>query len=44
VHKQAYRPTREETEAALEEARSVLFPLTSRLGLYDDINWYLKRL
>ena len=44
VHKQAYRPTQEETEVALEEARSVLFPLTSRLGLYDDINWYLKRL
>ena len=43
VHKRAYRPTREETEAALEEARSLLLPLTNRLGLYDDINWYLKR-
>jgi len=43
VHKQAYRPTREEAEAALEEARSLLFPLTSRLGLYDDINWYMRR-
>jgi len=43
VHKRAYRPTREETEATLEEARSFLFPLTNRLGLYDDINWYLKR-
>jgi len=44
VHKQAYRPTREETEAALKEARSLLFPLTNRLNLYDDINWYLRRL
>jgi hypothetical protein len=43
VHKQAYRPTREEAEVALEEARSLLFPLTSRLGLYDDINWYMRR-
>lgn len=43
VHKQAYRPTREEAEAALEEARSLLFPLTSRLGLRDDINWYMSR-
>lgn len=43
VHKQAYRPTREEAEAALEEARSLLFPLTSRLGLYDEINWYMRR-
>jgi hypothetical protein len=39
VHKQAYRPTREEAE----EARSLLFPLTSRLGLYDDINRYMRR-
>lgn len=43
VHRQAYRPTREEAEAALKEARSLLFPLTSRLGLYHDINWYMKR-
>jgi hypothetical protein len=42
VHKQAYRPTREEAEAVLEEARSLLFPLTRRLGLYDD-NWYMRR-
>jgi len=43
VHKQAYRPTREEAEAALQEARSLLFPLTNCLGLYDDINWYMRR-
>jgi len=44
VHKQAYRPTREEVEAALEEARSILFPLTSHLQLYDDVNWYIRKL
>jgi hypothetical protein len=43
VHKQAYRPTREETEAALKETRSILFPLTSHLQLYDDINWYMRK-
>jgi hypothetical protein len=43
VHKQAYRPTREEAEAALHEARSLLFPLTSHLDLHDDINWYIRR-
>ncbi len=42
VHKQAYRPTREEVEAALDEARSTLFPLTSHLQLHDEINWYMK--
>jgi hypothetical protein len=42
VHKQAYRPTREEAKDALEEARSILFPLTSRLDLHDEINWYMR--
>ena len=42
VHKQAYSPTRQETEEALEEARSILFPLTSRLNLHDEINWYMR--
>ena len=42
VHKIGYRPTRDEAEGALEEARSVLFPLTSRLNLHDDVNWYCK--
>jgi hypothetical protein len=43
VHKQAYRPTRDEVEAALEETRSILFPLTNRLQLYDEINWYMGK-
>lgn len=42
VHKQAYRPTRDEATAALNESRSILLPLTSHLELYDDINWYMK--
>jgi len=42
VHKQAYRPTRAEVEAALDEARSIVFPLTSHLQLHDEINWYMK--
>lgn len=43
VHKQAYRPKREEVEAALKETRSILFPLTKHLRLYDDINWYRRK-
>ncbi len=43
VHKHAYRPTRDEVEAALEETRSILFPLTSHLQLYYDINWYMRK-
>jgi hypothetical protein len=43
VHQRAYRPTREQVGEALEETRSILFPLTSRLKLYDEINWYMKR-
>lgn len=42
VHKQAYRPTREEVEEAIKETRSVLFPLTRHLQLYDEINWYIR--
>ncbi len=42
VHKQAYRPTRDEVTGALNESRSILLPLTSHLQLYDDINWYMK--
>lgn len=41
VHKRAHRPTRDQVDAALKETRSILFPLTSRLQLYDEINWYL---
>ncbi|HWP56373.1 MAG TPA: hypothetical protein VNL14_00635 [Candidatus Acidoferrales bacterium] len=43
VHKQAYRPTREEVEEAIKETQSVLFPLTRHLNLYDEINWYMKK-
>lgn len=43
VHKRAYRPTREEVDAALEETRSILFPLTGCLRLYDEINWYMRK-
>ena len=43
VHKHAYRPTRDEVEATLEETRSILFPLTRHLQLYDNINWYTRK-
>ena len=36
-----YRPKRDEAENALQEARSILFPLTWRLNLHDDVNLYL---
>jgi hypothetical protein len=42
VHKQAYRPNAKEALDHLEEARSVLFPLTDLLDLHDDINWYIS--
>jgi hypothetical protein len=42
VHKRAYRPTRHQVDEALMETRSILLPLTSRLQLHDDINWYLN--
>jgi len=35
----AYRPTREEVEAALEETRSILFPLSNRLQLDNEFDW-----
>ena len=41
VHKQAYRPTREEVEDSLKETRSILFPLTYHLRLHDDPNGYM---
>lgn len=43
VHRRAYRPRREEVVAALEDARSTLFPLTAKLDLCDDVNWYRNR-
>jgi hypothetical protein len=42
VHKGAYRPTRVDAQTALEETSAVLFPLTSRLDLKRDINWYMR--
>jgi hypothetical protein len=42
VHKRAYRPTRDQVDAALKETRSILFPLTSRLELHDEVNWYMR--
>ena len=42
VHKQAYRPTREEVTVAQKEARSILLPLTNHLDLHDEVNWYMR--
>jgi hypothetical protein len=43
VHKNAYRPSLDEVEAAIEETRSILFPLARYLDIdYDDINWYIR--
>ncbi|HEX4953330.1 MAG TPA: hypothetical protein VF017_08045 [Thermoanaerobaculia bacterium] len=42
VHKQAYRPTRGEAEAALEETKATLFGLTSILQLVDDPPSYFQ--
>ena len=42
VHKRAYRPKRVEAENAVTEARAILFPLTAKLGLHDDLNWYFS--
>lgn len=42
VHKQAYRPTREEAESALKDTENILFSLQGHLQLYDDINWYMR--
>ncbi|MCI0557429.1 MAG: hypothetical protein MN733_02960, partial [Nitrososphaera sp.] len=43
VHKLAYRPTRQEVDTALDETRSILFPLTSHLDLHDEPNWYRRK-
>ena len=44
VHQRAFRPTRAQAEAAVEEARSILFPLGDALGILgDDILMYLHR-
>lgn len=42
VHKQAYRPTREETSREYEKASRILFGLTAELRLRGDANWYIN--
>jgi hypothetical protein len=42
VHKDAYRPTRDEAQAALSDAERVLHGLTSLLRLDGDAVWYLS--
>jgi len=44
VHQRAYRPTLAEVELALQETRSIIFPLSHLLSVQgDDINWYMRR-
>ena len=43
VHKRAFRPTREEAEAALKTSRPILFGSRKVLDLYDDLNYYMMR-
>lgn len=43
VHKEGYRPSRDEAETAVDEARSLLFPLGTELDLREDVNWYTGR-
>jgi len=43
VHKDAYRPTREEAKSLHEEAEHILDGLTSRLRLRGDGPWYASR-
>lgn len=40
IHKQAYRPTREEVDRAFEEAKTIMNELTFHLKLYDNIAFY----
>lgn len=42
VHKAGYRPTRQEVQACLDEANTIIHGLTSRLKLSGDANWYLN--
>ena len=41
VHKQAYRPKREEAELALKNTKDILVPLQDYFQLHDDINCYM---
>ncbi len=40
IHKDAYRPSKDEAEAALAETKSILMPLTFILDIQENINWY----
>lgn len=42
AHKDAYRPTRDETWAAYEEASRILFGLTGELRLTGDAGYYIN--
>jgi hypothetical protein len=43
VHKNAYRPKKEEVDFYLHETRETLFPLGRKLDIEgDDVNWYLR--
>lgn len=42
VHKDAYRPTREEATRVHTEARAILLGLTARLRLGYDFYWYIR--
>jgi hypothetical protein len=43
VHKEAYRPTRNEAMSTIEETKNILLPLTGHLKLRDDdINSYMS--
>jgi hypothetical protein len=42
VHKDAYRPTREEATHVHDEAREILLGLTGRLRLGYDFYWYIS--
>jgi hypothetical protein len=42
VHKYAYRPSREEVDLAYKETTDTLLPMTTRLDLNDDLNYYLR--
>ncbi|MBI3200843.1 MAG: hypothetical protein HYZ29_04800 [Myxococcales bacterium] len=42
IHKDAYRPTRDEAWAAYEEASRILFGLTSELRLRGNANYYIN--
>ena len=44
VHRLAYRPTRDEFEGALADAKATLPSLTSLLDINDDANYYLLQL